>query len=97
MHSVFFCVVGAQRAVLRLFQTLQCTALSVALQQAPTSKTTKIYLAEEMQYSYLGSRTGSGVRMKSCDAFGSSSKAAWEEISGRADRATSALLESLHR
>ena len=59
-----------------------------------TSNQQKSDLAGEMQYSNLGSRTGSGVRMKSCDAFGSSSKAAWEEISGRADRATSALLVS---
>jgi len=61
--------------------------------EAPTGKTTKIYLAEEMQYSYLGSRTGSGVRMKSCDALSLASKPVSAEISSRADRATSALLQ----
>ena len=58
-------------------------------------KPLKIYLAEGVPCSDFEPGTGSGVRMKSCDAFGSSSKAAWEEISGRADRATSALFASV--
>ena len=78
--------------MLRLFQTLQCTALSVALPQAPTSKWLKIYLAEGVPCSDFESGTGSDVWMKSCDALSLPSKSLCAEVSSRADCATSALL-----
>ena len=94
MHKRVFLRRWRERAVLRLFQTLQCTALSVTLPQAPTSKWLKIYLAEGVPCSDFESGTGSDVWMKSCDALSLPSKSLCAEVSSRADCATNASMIS---